>query len=237
MRRTCRRHRPRGSTHLERTSHTEDAGHGAGRRGGRRCGRGRRRDRRHASGRWSALPAVVRGTSPPSTTIDEPAAAPSAGDRGPRTAAASVPAPFRRRPLVVAADSHGVDRRTWPSAPTDRPARGRCAGRTASRTATVARRSRPRRRPGRSGPGRRCAARRPWTPAASVGLARGVPHHHVRPAVDDLPDVVGRSLGRHRSAADLAAGMARPTAPGCRPTRCGGRYAMRAVASVWPYIT
>src|SRR5690606_32939423 len=68
----------------------------------------------------------------------------------------------------------------------------------------------------------------------------GVAHHHVRAPVHDQPAPLGPlgapSAGSGRSLSSPP-GIATPTASGWVAASSGGRYAIRAVASVCPYIT
>ena len=91
---------------------------------------------------------------------------------------------------------------------------------------------------------RRSRARSPVRSSSSVARrgarsagALGVPEHHVGARVDELADAGLVDL-RHRVEPERAArDRDRRRAPGCSAASSGGSHAIRAVASVWPYIT
>ena len=73
--------------------------------------------------------------------------------------------------------------------------------------------------------------------ARQVGRRLGVPQHHVGPGVDQLAGARRRRPAPARSER-RPPGTGQPIAPGGqRSARPGGSTAIRAVASVWPYIT
>ena len=232
------------------------------RRGRRRCRRarpstaegvgveGRRPARSSPSRRRPA--AAARGQRAERPRVDLAARQPRAGPAGRprrrrsagRPSSSQASASYRRRvdpaglvgdaeTSVAAVDGGGRRRRARPGgAP---PGRGRSAGRAPSRPGRAGRRS-PRARRAAAGPGRPCASSSMVAAERQVGRRLGVPEHHVGAVVDEL---AGPSLGPgHRPQRESARpGPARPIEPGAAAARSGGRTAIRAVASVWPYIT
>lgn len=73
--------------------------------------------------------------------------------------------------------------------------------------------------------------------ASEVVVVLGVPHHDVVAPEDQFAITPGSAEAGCGRSSNEPPGMGMPMAPGCSAARCGGRYAIRAVASVCPYIT